>query len=344
MVVLIYDFRYLKTEWKSILRTPGFITGLLTLLLLIGLFIRHQMSTMESQTFTTAVSAFFHSSKFSIVSYFTYAKELFLKLFNFSRYLTVLWLISMTFIIFVRAPHKNKKYIFSYLLTLVGFLIFVFAFIHKQVSLSSGSLIRYTSLVMFVIPAVFAHSDFRIPAMLLGNTQKDQEIVALRNILMCVLSIIVVFLFNHKLIKVAPKNVDFQFVTGSFISTMSKPYKIAQKALSFVEEDARILITDDYSQANIAMNQNQAAIFVRYFLMENSVGGQYRTTVDNVISYAEQFQADYILLLTYDNSFDNCENILESGKDYLISLEKEIVQQENACIFSESAIQGLSEP
>lgn len=344
IVVLIYDFRYLKVGWKSIIRTPAFIVCSLLLLLLGGLFIRYQTTTMESHTFTTGVSAFFQSSKLSLVSYFTYAKELLLKLFNFSRYVTVLWTISMISIVFVKKPFRNKGFIYSYLLTFFGFLIFVLAFINKQVSLTSGSLIRYTSLVMFVIPAVFAYSDYHVPSKLLGKTYKKEDINTLRIILISMLTFVVVFLFNHKLIKVAPKGIDFQFVTGSFISTMSKQYKLAQKALSIVEEDARILITDDYFQANIAMNQNQAAIFVRYFLMENSVGGQYRTTLEHLIPYAEQFQADYILLLTYDNSFANCENLMEAGKDYLISLGKEIVPEDNVCLFSDNTIYELSEP
>lgn len=343
-VVLIYDFRFIRNKWASIVRTPSFIVGLLSLLVLGGMFIRYQMTTMESRTFTTGVSAFFYANKFSLGSYLSYTKQLLFKLFNFSRYVTVLWSISMISIIFVRAPFKNKKFIYSYLFTIFGFLIFIMAYINKQVSLTSGSLIRYTSLVMFLIPAIFAYPIYRIPAMLQGNTQKDQDISTLRIILICVLTFVVVFLFNHKLIKVAPKNVDFDFVTGSFISTMSKQYKLARKTMSIAEEDARILITDDYFPENIAMNQNQAAIFVRYFLMENSVGGQYRTTVDHLIPYAEQFQADYILLLTYDNSFANCENLMEEGKDYLISLDKEIVPEENVCIFSDNSIYELSEP
>lgn len=343
-VVLIYDFRFIRTKWTSIIRTLPFIVCLLSLLLLGGMFIRYQMTTMESRTFTTGVSAFFYSNKFSLASYFSYTKQLLFKLFNFSRYVTVLWIISMISIIFVRAPFKNKRFIYSFLLTAFGFLIFILAYINKQVSLTSGSLIRYTSLVMFLIPAIFAHPEYRVPTMLLGTAKKDQEISMLRMVLICVLTFVVVFLFNHKLIKVAPKNKDFEFVTGSFISTMSKQYKLAKKTMSIAEEDARILIADDYSQANIAMNQNQAAIFVRYFLMENSVGGQYRTTVEHLIPYAEQFEADYILILTYDNSYPNCENLMEAGKDYLISLDKYIALEDDVCVFSDNTIYDLSEP
>ncbi len=88
---------------------------------------------------------------------------------------------------------------------------------------------------------------------------------------------------------------------------------------------------------------NPPALYIRYFIMYNNVGGQYRTTVDNMIPYAYENDADYILLLTYDNSLDICNHLFTNGRDYLLQLPQNIVIEDNQCIFDESMVYDLSD-
>lgn len=341
-IVLIYDFQYLKREWKSIFRTPTFILCLLIVLLFWGSYITFQTTVWGGYTLTTGVETFVQPSEYSLLSYFSYTKDLITRLLNYSRYVTILWIISVISVVFVKNPLKNKRFSFTYVLTIFGFLFFIIAYINKQYPLLSGSLIRYTSLVIYLIPSVFILPDYHIPAKLLGTSQ-PQDTKILRIISICILTFVVVYLFNYKIYRVAPVNHDVKFVGGSFTDAMPYHSSISDKVLKIAEEDARILIADDKLKANLVDNLNQTAIFIRYYLMNNSIGGQYRTTIDEIIPFAEQNEADYILLLSYENSFPNCEHLLEGGKDYLIALDNPITIAENICPFSQNTIYGLTE-
>jgi hypothetical protein len=76
--------------------------------------------------------------------------------------------------------------------------------------------------------------------------------------------------------------------------------------------------------------------------MYNSVGGQYRTTIDNIFAYAEIYNAEYILLLTYDNSIEICNHLFTEGRDYLLQLPQKITLQVDLCIFDENLVYDLS--
>ena len=342
-VVLLYDIQFLRRELKIITRKPAFIVCLVVLVLLVGLFINFQNQVMGGYTLATGVSTFLHSSDNSLGSYFSYTKDLIYKLFNFSRYVTVLWAIAVSAILFVKKPLKNKKYVYSYALTIFGILVFVLAYINRQASMSSGSLIRYTSLVMFLIPSLFAYPDFQIPKRMFGEKFTSLDATLLRNILLSMLVFGIGSLFNNKIKQVAPVNQDFSFVGGSYADILLYHSTVAEKVLTIVEEDSRILIADDFLESNRAMNQNQTSIFIRYYLMNNSVGGQYRTTLNQIIPLAKRYRADYLLLISYENSFPNCETLLEGGKDYLIKLDDDLTQREEICTFSETQIYELSD-
>lgn len=343
IVLVMHDHQVLRKEWKNIIRTPAFILSLVVLVLLGGLFINFQNNVMGGYTLATGVSTFLHSSKNSLGSYFTYTKDLIYKLLNFSRYVTMLWIVAVAAILFVKHPLRNKKYSFSYALMIFGFLIFVLAYINRQVSMNSGSLIRYTSLVMFLIPSLFVYPEFQIPKRIEGEKFSNLDVSILRSIFLSVLVFAIGGLFNGKIKQVAPVNQDFTFVGGSYADLLSYHSSLAEKVLGIVEEDARILIADDFLDSNRVMNQNQTSIFIRYYLMNNSVGGQYLTTLNQTIPLAKRYQADYLLLLSYENSFPSCENMLEAGKDYLIRLDDNLTQRDNICTFSDAEIFGLTD-
>jgi len=342
LVVIIYDLKYLIKEWKRIIQTPTFIFSLLILFLFWGSYINFNISKLGSYSLVTGVESFVQPSDFSLFSYVLYVKDLIVKLLNHSRYVTILWGIAVFSIVFVKNPLKNKRFIYAYILTIIGFLFFIFAYINKQYPLLSGSLIRYTSLVMFLIPSMFAYPNYHISTKLLGSAQ-PQDIKTLRTISISILVCVVIYLFNYKIYRTAPVNHDVTLVGGSLVDGMPYHASVAEKALSIAGDDSRILIADDRLNVDLVDNLNQTAIFIRYFLMNNSVGGQYRSTVDGFLQVAEEYEADYILLLSYDNIFGGCENLLERGKDYLIALDNDYIAiEENVCPFTENDIHGIT--
>lgn len=226
------------------------------------------------------------------------------------------------------------------MLAIFAFLIFIVAYVNKQYPLLSGSLIRYTSLAMYLVPTLFAYPNYRIPARLLGNSQ-PQDIKLLRTISISILMFIIVYLLNYKIYRTAPVNNDVFFVKGSLTQAMPYPSSLAQKVISIVDEDSKILIADDKLKSKLVDNLNQTSIWTRYYLMNNSVGGQYRTSIDGLIPIAEKYNADYILLISYENIYPNCEGLLVGGKDYLIALDKELTIANSVCPFSKNTIYDL---
>lgn len=344
LVLAIYDYRYWIKDWKKIIRNPLFILSVLTLLILWFAFFNYQLSVVGDYTIRSYVETFIPESNYSLISYLIYSKGLFNVLIANSRYITVLWAIGVASIIFIKNPLKIKSFIYTYILMIMCFLIYIVAYIYSQYPLLSGSLVRYTSIIIYLIPLLFTYSDFNIPKRLL-ETPQPQDIKMLKIIFMCILVFVISSLFNYKVHKAAPLGKAIKFVGGSFtmMNTLAKHSSLAENVLSIAEEDARILIADDKAKSNLVDNLNQSTIFIRYFLMNNSVGGQYRTEIDNLVPFAERYQADYILLLSYDNSLSNCEDLFEKGQDYLIALNQESVSIEGTCIFSDNVVYDLSD-
>jgi hypothetical protein len=70
-------------------------------------------------------------------------------------------------------------------------------------------------------------------------------------------------------------NRRFELNTGSYSVWLPEYSAIAENALKISGGDAKILIADDDPESNRAGNMVTPAIYIRYFLMNNSVGGQY---------------------------------------------------------------------
>ena len=84
-------------------------------------------------------------------------------------------------------------------------------------------------------------------------------------------------------------------------------------------------------------------IYVRYFLMYNSVGGQYRTTRSGFVKKIASSKPDYILLLSYENSYKDCSQLLTEGHDYLIQIDYKTFGKAEGCVFSDYPIIDLTE-
>jgi len=135
----------------------------------------------------------------------------------------------------------------------------------------------------------------------------------------------------------------FSLSTGSYSVVLKKEARIAEKALTIAGDKARILIADDFLNDKLLGNKYMDARFVRYFLMFNSVGGQYMTTTDKLYEFALEQNADHILLLSYANTFDSCEKMLIEGHNYLINIERNKPLDLDGCFFLGDEVFDLSD-
>jgi hypothetical protein len=83
-------------------------------------------------------------------------------------------------------------------------------------------------------------------------------------------------------------------------------------------------------------------IILRYYISNNSVGQQYRFPVQDWYPYMKEVNPDYILVYTYDNYWEGCNNILEEGHTYLIKNSELSPQyQREECFFGIENIKEL---
>jgi hypothetical protein len=138
-----------------------------------------------------------------------------------------------------------------------------------------------------------------------------------------------------------PLKEKFSLSNGTLHSVLTKYDQYAERIVGNTGPEARVLIADDIPGETIT-NMNVPAIFIRYFMMYNSVGSQYAKPTNNLYDYAKENSADYVLLLSYGDSFDHCEEILTTEHDYLIDISEGSTNLDpQDCIFSSFEIYDL---
>lgn len=331
--IVAFDFNLLRNNLKKIITNPIFLFSIA--ILITAMYSHHQYLLINRNNFYAEKPRIIrHFSMFdkTLISYLNYIKVLLKFLFKRSPFISSLLLMSMISFIFVLNPLKQKKYMYSLFLTSLIFFVFVGGYVMKQRSLTSGSLVRYTSIIMYMIPLIFIHM----------HVNPSIRFVIEKKIVMTIFIIALVLINSTLFIKMYSSYPIFDspigFVEGSYESALPKYYNLAQQVISHTGEDAKILIADDNLSTNRTGNMHPPAIYIRYFLMYNSVGGQYNTTINNLLPYATKKKAEYILLLTYDRSLPQCDSIFEENSNYIIVLDNNILQYDNICPFSDEDI------
>ena len=161
-----------------------------------------------------------------------------------------------------------------------------------------------------------------------------------------VLISVIVFISFSVLNSIKNQSLIFQrginIVQGSYSSPLEEFSNLAERILSITGNDSRIIIADDTQGGAVMQNMNTPAIYIRYFLMYNSVGGQYLIPTGKFLQFAQRKSANYLLLLSYENSFSECANLFDEGHNYLIELDNDMTIIDDACLFSEEDIYQLS--
>lgn len=328
-LILVYDIQFILKNVKKIIRTPYLYITLLLVLTIWLSFLNFKTNRLAIERSPSDIVTFFVSKEKPLSDFITYTRELVKWLWENTPYLLGLWLLSMISVFIAKEPLKNKPY--SYTFILIGGLYFmhIAAYVNRLSSLTSGSLARYTSLVMYLIPLLFTVIFVKKLPKLLHYT------------LYVLLSIVTIFIFN-KLI--TPPIKIWNLREKTYEAFFSEYSSLAKKVIAITGDRSRIIIADDYPpNYNRIRNQDPPALYIRYFLMYNSVGGQYRTTMSGFSELVTAKQAEYILLLSYDNSFKNCEQLLTEGHDYLIEIDYETFGKAEGCVFSDYPIIDLTD-
>ena len=325
---IVYDSKFILDNLKKLIRNRGVVLsflGVITLWMMRFLFFEKigAASSMEKAASNFNINV----QPTTLNSLLEYLVDLSQYMVDATPYLLGFWWLTLLSIFFVKK--LNKKYIYLVASTLLFFLLPIVAYIARQTSFQSESLPRYTSIVMYLFPLVLSKIGFA--------QDKVRELGAYS-----IFGIASLFVFLNILWPM-PLNEKFNLSEGTYQSEMTKYSKYAEHVVERTGSDARILIADDMTN-NITSNRAIPAIFLRYFMIDNSVGGQFTIPTSNLGDYAAQVNADYLLLLSYEDSFQDCDRMLSAGRDYLINLRQgDFTIEPGSCIFSEFEIFDLGE-
>lgn len=191
---------------------------------------------------------------------------------------------------------------------------FIAGYTLQNKSFTSGSISRYLSILTFLIPI--------LPAFAITGGDEINN----RNSAELVLVPLFIFLAFIKVMIPMPLHREFSLKPGTYQSSsqVESSYQLAQKVTSIVGDEAKILITDDLfwgSSRKIISNTNEPAIYIRYYLLNQSVGGQYNLNESMLFSYAIENDADYILVLNNDFLFYDCGDVYEMGANFLLDMD-----------------------
>ena len=307
-IFLLHDYPYLKKNISTTIKSKLFITILIFLLSLILLRIRYLSSFPQPPNSPIFVNQ--NTTLPPLGDMIAYAQSLIFFFAKKSLIISTLWCLQVIVVIAAATLRRiNREGIFILIITTSVLLIFIGGYIVTLMELVSGSLARYTSIVMFVMLLNLQFIDFSTSNKLLMKFEHGIGYLGI--------SLLVLFTISGIL-----RQLPFKLLSGIYSDSGLKGYyEFTNKILEYTGADAKILIAADFSDTNTTTNMITPAIFIRYYLMNNSVGGQYNFIDDSkIIKFAVSNSADYILLLSYVNMFSDCANNLIEGENYLIRL------------------------
>jgi hypothetical protein len=328
VILVLFDWKFFSKQWTIIIRKRGYWFAIFSIILLLSMrFVYFSNIGGVSGREVVDPSFIFQAKSDSITSFIEYFVELLEYMIHNSAYILGLWWLTLCSILFVKQISKN--YIFIFLSSILIFLMPVASYTLRQFDLQSGSLPRYSAIVMYLFPLAISFV----------HIERDKW----KNIVSMIIFVIVLF---HVFLNIAwpmPLKEKFSISNGTLQSVMTKYDQFTEQVIEITGPDARVLTADDISSDQVT-NMLVPSIFIQYFMMYNSVGSQYIQPISRLYDYAIENNADYILLLSYANSFDHCETLFMQNHDYLIDLRKGNVQlQPESCMYSNFDIHDLGE-
>jgi len=208
--------------------------------------------------------------------------------------------------------------------------MFVLGYIVKQRSLQSGSLVRYTGLVFYLIPLLFSENAF---------STKKKSFRVIGNIATFIV-IGIVFVLN--IIKAVPAW-PYELGPSSYRGYLQKYESIANTVVETAGGDARVVIADDRGQSKTFDDNVIESIFIRYYLINNSVGGGFTMPMHELLDFADEQKANHVLLISYANTIDGCGEILKENHNYLIQTADCAKTEQQRCQVAGCSILDLGE-
>lgn len=327
VVYIVYDLKFLLNNLWVLMKRADFWL-IITLIVVMYMMRFNYFTTILKTGSNTPITDLYLPNFSSLYDSLSYAIKLTSWLIDKSPYLVGMWFLGICSVFLVEKQGSNKGYYFIYWISITVVLSYCIVYLINQSDLSSNSLARYCAVIMYLVPLMFSY---------IGINLSPTKCIVVMTVLFLLLGY-----FFIKTMTPMPLYEKFTLSTGSYNVVLKKESRIAEETLRISGDSSRILIADDFSNNNLLSNMYIDAIFVRYFLMFNSVGGQYIMTTEKIYEYSLSQNADYVLLLSYANTFEHCEKIFIEDHNYLIKTDRHISYSVDECIFSKNVILDLT--
>ncbi|MGI6443882.1 MAG: hypothetical protein ACOX06_02645 [Candidatus Dojkabacteria bacterium] len=315
LVFILYDIKYWIKNFQQLKKQYGIVLVILLLGLLFAIQQKH-LSQFNVAGIMETTSKLIRIA--SLKDYSVYIESVLKFIMENAPYIFFLYVAFFCSLAFGFFKVSRKTKYFLAILVLGTLFIPLFFYVIRLGGLTSKSLLRYMGISFFACSYAFTYMRIR--------SSKNKEI--LYNTLFILFTILAgLFLLSQIYLKY---NLNFKFEPHSGRYKDSKWqegfYKIAEKAESYLPRGSKVLIVDEVGAqlGNMAI----PAIYVRYYMSNSSVGGQYTTPIEVISKTIEESAADYILVLGYDGYWSKCSS-LSIGETYLI--KKEDLNFSNAC-------------
>lgn len=326
IIYLVHDLPVFRKDLREIVTSRSFIIGTGSILLLFLLRTTYFASVQKDVSIIDTVIPTLNLFSFdkaiknlgSIINFFI----------TISPVMSGIWLFQVLLAIFAMTRKRlARSGYFIFAISLLGFLYFVAGFVIKLIEIESRSLARYTTLVMFVTPILIAFIDL------------ETRSKAIRKALQ-MFTLLIILVASLVSLNGIADHLPFYLSPGAYKDTdLKEQFEVSNKVLQITGSDARILIVQENTVESLLTNMAEPGIYYRYYLMNNSVGGQFNTLkYADLKDYAVKNGAEYMLLLSYDGMFSGCDSELIRYQEYLIEVSSLGTQNGRVCPVSTEAM------
>lgn len=308
VLYLLYDAHFILSVFKGLKKNVKVIFWVILLcLFFLGVYIIFRTSFGKNITSYTVI---FKDSYFFTKERFTYlVKILRYLLGRIPEFLLAVFLLFGGYVFHNKGIKKtdSKKILTTLILSVVPI---VFYFILMK-DTKNGSLLRYMSLVFFIIPY------------LLILLTKDIKFNGMRTFVLSTLILLsVIFSVFFQIHIEYDFNWEFTPKSGEYMDSklLKVPYLISEEIRSKIKPDDKIMFVGQEPEENIG-NIAPPNLYIKYYLAENSVGSQYTIPVEGWIDYMYGYAPDYVFISNYSGFFPKCDKYLEEGSFYLLKIQ-----------------------
>lgn len=321
LTFFLYDAGYWIKNFRLLIRDKKLIITVLLLIIFFTVQAKY-ISQFEDISIIAITGNFIRLA--SLKEYVLYIQSIINLIISDSPYIIFLYIPLFSSLVFgsFRGSRRTRNYLVIIVLGTLS--IPLFFYIVRLGDLTSKSLLRYMGLSFF--SCSYALTFLQVDKKL--NSWFYKYFIAFFILLVGIFFTSDIYL-RYKL------DFSLQPSSGKYKDCrwQESYYKLASKVEEHLSNDSGVFIIDETDRG--LSNIRDPAIYVRYYLSNLSVGGQYTSPKGRISKAIEDSKATHILLLEYDGYWDKCSDLIV-GETYL-------VQKDDLDFSKECPIIGISD-